>query len=128
MQYVQINIANAYIAREPEASQTPSGTTKLKFSLPVNEKDSSGTETTTWFETTVWGKQAESLIALRDRGLLTKGASVFVSGRFKIRPYQGKDGQQRFSNDVTADSVVLLSPPKGYSEQPEEADLNQIPF
>ena len=134
MQSVTIIIANAYIARTPEAKQTPSGTTLLKFSLPVNDKEG-GQETTTWYEVTVWGKQAESLIALRDRGLFDKGASVFVQGRFKVRSYTGRDGTPKFSNDVNANDVLLLSPPKGYQSEdhgtqlPEPSvNLNDVPF
>lgn len=131
MQYVGIEIANAYIARSPESSQTPSGTTKLKFSLPVNERDGEE-ETTTWYEVTVWGRAAEALISLRDRGLFEKGASVFVRGRLKVRPWTGRDGSQRMSLDVNADVALLLSPPKGYSEggyeEEREDDLSQVPF
>ena len=134
MQSVKISIVNAYIARTPESSQTPNGTTKLKFSLPVNDKEGD-TETTTWYEVTVWGRQAEALISLRDRGLFDKGASVYVQGRFKVRSYTGRDGTARTSNDVNADDVLLLSPPKGYTEggfrqeEPEPAvNLNDVPF
>lgn len=133
MQSVKISIVNAYIARTPESSQTPNGTTKLKFSLPVNDKEGD-TETTTWYEVTVWGRQAEALISLRDRGLFTKGASVYVQGRFKVRTYTGRDGAQRTSNDVNADDVLLLAPPKGYQEggysqpEPEPVNLNDVPF
>lgn len=126
MQFVKLTIANAYIARTPEVSQTPSGTTKMKFSLPVNSKKGD-VETTTWYEVTVWGKQAEALISLRDRGLFTKGSSVFVEGRFEIRPYTGRDGDTRFSNDVNADNVLLLSPPKGYQEEGSAVNFNAPP-
>ena len=122
-----IVLSNSTIVRDPETGQTPSGLTNLKFTAVINHK-SGGEEHADFYSCTAWGRAAETLIALRDGGSLTKGARVDVIGRLTHRPYKGRDGSDKMSLDINASDVILVSPPKGYSEQPEEADLNQIPF
>jgi single-strand DNA-binding protein len=139
MQAATIIISNATLGRDPEAGQTPSGVTNVKFSVAVNHGRRDD-EQTDWYNVTVWGKQAETLVMLRDGGSLTKGARVDIVGRLTHRTYKGRDGQDRVSIDVNANDVILVSPPKGYEAggsngQYEPAappvdlnDINQIPF
>lgn len=55
-----------------------------------------------WFSCSLFGKRGEALLEY-----LKKGTQVFVRGDFKVRKYQ-KDGQDRYSLDVTCEEVELV--------------------
>lgn len=132
MQAATIMLSNATIVRAPETGQTPSGTTNLKFTAVVNHGKRDD-EQADFYSITVWGRAAETLVMLRDGGSLTKGARVDVVGRLTHRQYKGRDGSDKVSYDINANEVILVSPPKGYTEggfrqEEPEPDLSQVPF
>jgi single-strand DNA-binding protein len=141
MQVATIILSNATVVRDPEAGQTPSGITNVKFTAVVNHGRRDD-EQADFYAVTVWGKQAETMIMLKDTGALTKGARVDIVGRLTHRTYKGRDGQDKMSIDVNANDVILVSPPKGhesgggslYTSQNNVTpsvdlnDINQIPF
>ena len=98
----------------PKTRSTPTGTTVLEFSVPVNNpRDDNDTA---WFRISVFGKQAETL----DRLQLAKGTLVQVQGRLTPRTWQ-KDGVPQTSLDVAADAVLLLS-------KRDQAEPMDLPF
>jgi single-strand DNA-binding protein len=84
----------------------------VNFSIAVNRRfrDSSGQdqENTTWFRVTAWGRLAETMVNLNERGFLVKGKQVYIEGRIEQREFTGSDGQQRTSLEVTANELQLL--------------------
>ncbi len=100
------------LGRDPETRYTPNGTMNVQFSMAVTRRrnDQSGQpqETTTWFRVTAWGKLAEIMDGLTQRGALVKGKQVYVEGRLESREYQDQAGQTRTSLDVNANEVQLL--------------------
>ena len=130
MQVANVFISNGTIGRDPEVTQTPNGLTILKFSVAVNHK-SGNEDHTDWYNIASFGRQAETLMTLRDGGSLTKGARVDVIGRLTHRPYKGRDGSDKMSIDVNASDVILVSPPRGYNPDQsvgQDDDLSQVPF
>lgn len=133
MQVATLILSNATVVRDPETGRTPSGITNLKFTAVVNHGRRDD-EQADFYSITVWGKQAETLIALRDGGSLTKGARVDIVGRLSHRTYTGRDGAEKVSYDVNANDVILVSPPKNYEQGASDSrsddldDINQIPF
>ncbi|HHN75428.1 MAG TPA: single-stranded DNA-binding protein [Acidobacteria bacterium] len=95
------------LGRDAELKYLGSGTPVAEFSVATNEqwKDRSGNpqEHTQWFRISLWGKQAESL-----KPYLLKGKQVYVDGRLRVREYNDRDGNKRFSCDVRADTIQLL--------------------
>src|ERR687896_1178986 len=95
------------LGRDPEARYTPSGQMITSFSLATNYryKTASGEQhdETEWFNCSAFGKLAETC-----NQHLAKGQQVYVEGRLKSRTYQTKDGQARFSNDITITDVHFL--------------------
>ena len=89
---------------DPETRYTPQGTLVVSFSLAVNNRrrDSSGNQvdTTNWYRISAFGRLAETMVNLNERGFLTKGKQVYVQGAFEAREWTGQDGQQRTSLDV----------------------------
>ena len=99
------------LGSDPENGTTPNGADNLKFRAAVNHRQGQ-TESTTWYSVTAWGSTAKGLTTLAQRGLLAKGARVVVVGTLTSREYTDRNGQQRTSLDVNANSVELVNPPK----------------
>ena|SRR5215216_5882617 len=100
------------LGRDPETRYTPNGTMNVTFTMATNRRwnDQNGQlqERTTWFRITAWGRLAETLDSLTQRGFLTKGKQVFVSGGIEAQEYQDQQGQTRTTLEVRADEVQLL--------------------
>lgn len=100
------------LGRDPEVRYTPSGAMNVNFSIATNRRwrDSGGQdqEKTTWFRVTAWGRLAETMVTLNERGALSKGRQVYVEGRIELNEFTGNDGQQRSSLEVTASEFQLL--------------------
>jgi single-strand DNA-binding protein len=101
------------LGRDPETRYLPSGAMNVSFSVAVSRSwtDQSGQrqEKTTWFNITAWRKLAETLDQLAQKGYLTKGKQVFISGsRLEARTYQDRSGQTQVSLDLEADELLLL--------------------
>lgn len=83
-----------------------SGTARANVGLAVNRsrKDASGqwVEEASFFDVTVWGKQAENL-----KPYLTKGKQILVDGYLKQDRWE-KDGQKYSKVNIVADNIQLL--------------------
>lgn len=108
---MNIVILSGHVGRDPEVKRLENGTTVATFSLAVNEWVS-GKEITTWQNITCWGKTAEIV-----EKHITKGVSVELYGKNRIREYEDKAGQKVKYHYVQADSVNRLgSKPEGQAE------------
>lgn len=96
------------LGRDAELRYTPGGAAVTTLSVATTEHwtDKSGArqEKTEWHRVNVWGKTAESLTEY-----LTKGKQVYLEGRIQTRKWQDKEGNDRWSTEIRADRVVLLS-------------------
>jgi len=106
---------------DPETRYTPQGTMNVNFSIAVSRrfKDSCGQdqERTTWFRITAWGKLAETIDGLVQRGFVGKGRQVYVDGRIESREWTTNEGEKRTSLDVTANEFQMLgNRPDGQGE------------
>lgn len=97
---------------DPETRYTPQGTLVVNFSLAVNNRrrDAQGNqqESTNWYRVSAFGRLAETMVNLSERGYLTKGKQVYIDGNFEAREWTGQDGSTRTSLDVTAREMQLL--------------------
>ncbi|MBI3637360.1 MAG: single-stranded DNA-binding protein [Candidatus Rokubacteria bacterium] len=94
------------VGREPELRMTPNGRPVCEFSVAVNRVQNSGaerTEQTDWYRVSCWGKQAE--IAQQ---YITKGQQIYVDGRFTPRQYTSKEGENRYSFDISCNDFQML--------------------
>lgn len=94
------------LGADPELRFTQGGQPVLSMRLATTEKyqDKSGAkqERTDWHSLTLWGKRAEALSKI-----LNKGDRIAVEGRIQYRDWE-KDGVKRTSTDINVTDVELL--------------------
>jgi single-strand DNA-binding protein len=112
-----------YLGRDPELRYTPDGTPVCDFSVATTErrKDRSGEmqDLTTWFRVTAWRRLAE--VAGQ---YLSKGKQVYVEGRLLQREYQDRDGNTRYTLEVTASDIQFLGA-RGDEPSPRSVPASQ---
>jgi single-strand DNA-binding protein len=99
------------LGADPELRVTPGGQAVLKLRLATNEtyldRNNVRQERTEWHRVTIWGRRAEAL-----GKLLQKGDSLFVEGRLQTSSYE-KNGEKRYSTEVVGTNVVLSGGGRG---------------
>lgn len=95
------------LGKDPEVKQLDSGSSVGRFSLATNEsyKDKSGEwqNLTEWHNVVVWRNLAE-----RAERSLKKGSLVYVEGKITTRKWQDKEGNDRYSTEVVANTFRLM--------------------
>jgi single-strand DNA-binding protein len=83
----------------------------LSFPVAVksSKKGQDGKYLSTWFDCTLWGKQAEALAQY-----IKKGSAVAVAGEVELEQYTAKDGSAGAKMKLNAQKVTLL----GGNQQP----------
>lgn len=95
------------LTRDPELRTTGGGTSVCSLRLACNtrRRDAGGewVDKPNFFDITVWGAQGENCAQY-----LSKGRPIAVDGRLEWREWQDKEGNNRQSIDIIADSVQFL--------------------
>lgn len=95
------------LGKDPQTRATPNGQEVATLTVATSEKfkDKSGElqERTEWHTVVVWGKQAESC-----GKYLSKGRQVYVEGRLATRKWTDKEGAERYTTEVVAETVKFL--------------------
>lgn len=97
------------IGKDPEVRYMPSGDAVTNFSVATSErwKDKATgeqKEATEWHRITTFGKLAEIC-----GEYLRKGSLVYIQGKIVTRKWQDKDGSDRYSTEIKADQMRMLS-------------------
>ena len=112
------------LGQDPEMSYTTSGQPRTSFSLASNRRYSAANgeqrEETQWFNVTAWGRLAETC-----NQHLSKGQQAYVEGRIQGREYTNRNGEKRFSLDVTANEIQFLGNRSGGDEQRSGSSYEQ---
>lgn len=98
------------VVRDAELKYTNSGVAQSRFSLAVNRSVKKGdqwTEEVSYFDFTLWGKQAEAL-----NKFLTKGKQVAIKAELKQERWE-KDGQAHSKVGFDISDIQLLSGGQG---------------
>ena len=102
------------LGQEPEMRYTQEGESVTSFSVACD----TGKDKTTWVKVSCWQKLAELA-----NEHLAKGKKVFVRGRVRVSDYTDREGEKRYSLDVTADVLRFLSPAP--QREGDDADRGQ---
>ena len=92
------------LVRDPELRQTNGGKPVASFTLAVDRdrKNQSGEKETDFIDVVAWNATAEFVSKY-----FSKGRLAVVSGRLQMRKWQDKDGNNRISAEIVADSVYF---------------------
>lgn len=112
------------LGKDPEVKSLPNGDAVCNFSIATSEawKDKNGErqEKTEWHNITLFRRLAE--VAGQ---YLKKGSSVYIEGKISTRKWTDKDGIDRYSTDIIASQMTMLSSKGASSEMPD--DLSSVP-
>ncbi|MDX1479132.1 MAG: single-stranded DNA-binding protein [Saprospiraceae bacterium] len=107
------------LGRDPEVRHLEGGNVVAKFPVATNEsyRDKSGEwqKITEWHDVVVWRALAE-----RAEKQLQKGSLVYVEGKITHRKWQDRDGNDRWSTEIVANTFRSLdrreSSDRGYAQ------------
>jgi single-strand DNA-binding protein len=95
------------LGNDPEMRYTPNGQSVTSFNVASSRRyrtpDGEQREETEWFRVSAFGRLADVC-----NQYLARGRQVYVEGRIRGRSYTDRDGQPRYSLDVTANEVQFL--------------------
>lgn len=83
-------------------------------------KNKDGEYDSDFFNFTVWGNQAEYLDKFAN-----KGYKIALCGRLMNNNYE-KDGQTVYSNDIQVDSIEILTPRQGMTQEEAEQKAKEL--
>jgi single-strand DNA-binding protein len=107
------------LGRDPETKYMPDGAAITNVSIATSYQwtdKASGEkkEETEWHRVMFRGRLAE--IAGE---YLKKGSQVYVEGRLRTRKWQDKEGQERYTTEIVADTLQMLGSRSGSGEPRE---------
>src|SRR5438874_11376249 len=107
------------LGRDPETKYMPDGAAITNVSIATSYQrtdKASGqkTEETEWHRVVFFSRLAE--IAGE---YLKKGSQVYVEGRLRTRKWQDKEGQDRYTTEIVADTMQMLGSRAGAGEPRE---------
>ena len=110
------------LGSDPEMRYTPGGQAVTNFNVATNYRytasDGERRDETEWFRISAWGRLGETC-----NQYLTKGKKVYIEGRLRSRSYETRDGETRFTMEISASEVRFLDSAGSRSEDmPSEMD------
>jgi single-strand DNA-binding protein len=95
------------LGSDPEMRYTPNGQSVTSFNIASNRRyrtaDGEQREETEWFRCSAFGRLGETC-----NQYLTRGQQVYVEGRLRGRSYSDRDGQPRYSLEITLNEMQML--------------------
>src|SRR5947207_14731492 len=105
--------------RAPEIRTTTDGMQVASFSLAVStwSKEAEGKGEPIWLRIVAFGKLAETV-----EKFVKKGSQVLVAGRLSVREYITKEGKERTSVEIIAQSIEVQHMEKKQQESVIDVD------
>jgi len=100
------------LGADPEVRSTANGSRVATISVATGRvwKDQSGErkEKTEWHRVILWNNKGSTLADIVER-YCKKGDKVYVEGSIEYRSWQDREGQTRYTTEITARELILLS-------------------
>jgi len=116
-----------HLGADPEMRYTASGSAVTSFRVASGRtwKDKDGTkhDETEWFRVVAWNTLGEIC-----NQYLTKGMRVYIEGRLQTRKWVGDDGQDRYTSEVIAQDMIILSSRRDGPPQADDDDADDAVF
>jgi single-strand DNA-binding protein len=109
------------LGRDPETRYMPSGDAIANIAVATTDKwkdkaTGEQKEATEWHRISFFGKLAE--IAGQ---YLKKGSQVYIEGKLRTRKYTDKDGVEKYSTEIVADTMQMLGGRQGMGGASDES-------
>lgn len=123
------------LGADPEVRYTQAGKQVASFNIATTERwkgqDGQMQESTEWHKITAWDRLAEIC-----GQYLTKGSRVYIEGKIQTRKWQDQDGKDRYTTEIVAREMKMLTPKTQQSKSgenvpgpPEFGDTGEdVPF
>jgi single-strand DNA-binding protein len=103
------------LGKDPEVRHLENGAVVANFPIATSEvytdrNTGQKVENTDWHDIVVWRGLAEVV-----EKYLRKGHKVYIEGKLKKRSWQDKEGNTRYTTEVVADELTMLSRPENSS-------------
>ena len=109
------------LGKDPEVRHLENGATVANFPIATSEtytdrNTGQRVEITDWHDIVVWRGLAEVV-----EKYVKKGTKVYVEGKLKKRSWQDKEGNTRYTTEVVADELTILSSRNDQAQQSRQA-------
>ena len=115
------------LGADPELRSTSGGQAVLKLRLATTEsyldRNRTRQDRTEWHSIVVWGKRAEALSRI-----LNKGSRLFVEGGLRTSSYEDREGNKRYKTEIHAQNIVLCGGRGGSSSRETGGDIDEEPI
>ncbi|MEZ0539444.1 single-stranded DNA-binding protein [Fibrella arboris] len=112
------------VGNDPEVKYFDGGSVVARVSLATNEtytnRNNERVEQTEWFRVEFWNEQAKTI-----EKYLKKGNQLYVEGRLRTETYTDKEGKERFSLGVRAQTFQFIGGNREDGGQVEAAPRQQ---
>src|SRR6201988_4587943 len=114
------------LGKDPEMRRLDGNIPRVSFSLATTEyykdKDGNRIEQTEWHNIVMWRTIAESA-----ERILKKGYTIYLEGKIQTRRWQDKDGQQRSTTEIVAETFQLIRKNEGASQSSSDGGTHPNP-
>ncbi len=105
------------LGKDPEVRHLENGAIVANFSIATSEiyidKNTGEKKVNTdWHDIVAWKNLAEIT-----EKYLKKGHKVYIEGKLKKRSWQDKEGNTRYTTEIIAENISILSKPEGTESQ-----------
>jgi single-strand DNA-binding protein len=110
------------LGADPEVRSTSGGTRVATLSVATSRSwtNQSGErqEKTEWHRVVLWNTKFRQLADVAEK-YLKKGDRVYVEGRIEYRTWEDRDGNTRYTTEINAREMIMLTPRGGGSDADE---------
>ncbi|MEO6055827.1 MAG: single-stranded DNA-binding protein [Gemmatimonadales bacterium] len=100
------------LGADPEVRSTSNGSRVATLSVATSRqwKNQSGEkqEKTEWHRVILWNNKGSTLADVAEK-YCKKGDKVYVEGSIEYRSWQDREGQTRYTTEITARELIMLS-------------------
>lgn len=109
------------VGKDPEVRHLENGSVVANFPIATSEvytdkNTGQKVENTDWHDIVVWRGLAEVV-----EKYVKKGHKVYIEGKLKKRSWQDKDNNTRYTTEVVADEMTMLSRPSSNQNENSNA-------
>ncbi len=115
------------LGKDPEVRYSQAGAAIASFNVATTEtwkkQDGTKEELTEWHRIVAFGRLGEIC-----GEYLSKGSKVFIEGRLQTRKWDDKDGNTKYTTEIVAREMKMLSPRGSSGDSSQSQQYNDQPI